>query len=140
MTNREFGEIVQGPMTPDGPSVDEIRAMRHGPGSFVRPDLRAPMGSAVVEGVLVAGDGTMTEDQAEQIRKAAGIGRENAHAARVARSYSDRRDPVTGEVIRTYEGGKVERLDGQPTKRAQQRREIPNPQVWYVDGDNEPAA
>jgi hypothetical protein len=140
MSNREFGEIVQGPMTPDGPSVDEIRAMRSPTSTFVRPDLRAPMAHAVVEGAAVAGDGTMTEDQADQIRKAAGIGRENAHAARVARSYSDRRDPITGEVIRTYEGGKVERLDGQPTKRAQQRQQIPNPRVWYVDGDDEPAA
>ncbi|MER6157531.1 hypothetical protein ABT147_18600 [Streptomyces sp. NPDC001868] len=111
MTNREFSEIVQGPMTPDGPSVEEIRAMRHGPGSFVRPDLRAPMGSAVIEGVVVAGDGTMTEEQADQIRKDAGIGRENAHAGQAAKSYTEHRDRVTGQAIRTYGDGRTEVVD-----------------------------
>lgn len=30
MSNREFGEIVQGPMTEDGPSVDDLRAQMYG--------------------------------------------------------------------------------------------------------------
>ncbi|GAA3180960.1 hypothetical protein GCM10010451_32660 [Streptomyces virens] len=111
MSNRDFGEIVQGPMTPEGPSVDEIRAMRSPTSTFVRRDLRAPMGSAVIKGVPVDGDGTMTEDQADQIRKAAGIGRENHHALKAAESYSDRRDPITGGVIRTWADGRTEIVD-----------------------------
>ncbi|MFG2639022.1 hypothetical protein ACGFX8_35910 [Streptomyces sp. NPDC048362] len=112
MSNRNFGEIVQGPMTPDGPSVDEIRAMRPGsPGSFHYRDERGPVDSAVIRGVPVAGDGTMTEEQAAQIRKAAGIGSENAHAGQVAKSFSEHRDPVTGVKIRTYEGGRTETVD-----------------------------
>ncbi|MET9847522.1 hypothetical protein [Streptomyces ossamyceticus] len=110
--SREFGEIVQGPMTPDGPSVDEIRAMRPGsPGSFHHRDERGPLDHAVVRGESVAGDGTMTEDQAAEIRKTAGIGRENLHAGQAARSYSEHRDPVTGFKIRTYEGGRTETVD-----------------------------
>ncbi|WP_200308845.1 hypothetical protein [Streptomyces adelaidensis] len=112
MTKREFGEIVQGPMTPDGPSVDEIRAMRPGsPGSFHHRDGRTPLDSAVIRGESVHGDGAMTEDQADQIRKAAGIGRENAHAGQVAKSYSEHRDRVTGQAIRTYEDGRTEIVD-----------------------------
>ncbi|MGW7356629.1 hypothetical protein ACWGI0_08260 [Streptomyces sp. NPDC054802] len=109
--SREFGEIVQGPMTPDGPSVDEIRAMRQGPGSFHHRDGRTPLDSAVIRGESVRGDGTMTEKDAAEIRKAAGIGRANAHAGQVAKSYSEHRNPVTGEVIRTYEGGRTEIVD-----------------------------
>lgn len=112
MSNRNFGEIVQGPMTPDGPSVDEIRAMRPGaPGSFHYQDGRTPLDHAVIRGESVAGDGTMTEEQADQIRKAAGIGRENAHAGQAAKSYSEHRDPVTGQAIRTYEDGRTEIVD-----------------------------
>jgi hypothetical protein len=109
--SREFGEIVQGPMTPDGPSVDEIRAMRSGPGSFHYRDGRTPLDSAVVRGESVAGDGTMTEAQAAEIRKTAGIGSENLHALQAARSYSEHRHPVTGDLIRTYEGGRTEVVD-----------------------------
>lgn len=112
MSNRDFGEVVQGPMTPDGPSVDEIRAMRQGsPGSFHYRDERGPLDHAVVRGESVAGDGSMTEDQADQIRKAAGIGRENHHALKAAESYSDRRDPITGGVIRTWADGRTEIVD-----------------------------
>ncbi|MEU9187568.1 hypothetical protein AB0D14_24110 [Streptomyces sp. NPDC048484] len=112
MSNREFGEIVQGPRTPDGPSVDEIRAMRPGaPGSFHYRDERGPLDSAVILGKVVAGDGTMTEEQAAQIRKAAGIGRENLHAGQAAKSYSEHRDPLTGVKIRTYEDGRTETVD-----------------------------
>ncbi|MEV6531023.1 hypothetical protein AB0M86_15705 [Streptomyces sp. NPDC051639] len=118
MTNRDFGEIVQGPMTPDGPSVDEIRAMRSPTSNFVRPDLRAPMGRAVVRGVPIEGDGTMTEQQAEQIRKAAGIGRQNAHEGQAAKSYSEHRDRVTGQAVRTYADGHTEVVDEtRPTSR-----------------------
>lgn len=112
MTNREFGEIVQGPMTPEGPSVDEIRAMRPGaPGSFHYRDKRGPLDSAVIRGESVQGDGTMTEEQAAEIRKAAGIGADNLHAGQVAKGYSDRRDPITGGVIRTWEDGRTEMVD-----------------------------
>nr|WSZ99553.1 hypothetical protein OH820_31345 [Streptomyces sp. NBC_00857] len=110
--SREFGEIVQGPMTPEGPSVDEIRAMRSGaPGSFHHRDGRTPLDSAVIRGESVHGDGTMTEAQAAQIRKTAGIGRANAHAGQVAKSYSEHRDRVTDQVIRTYEDGRTEIVD-----------------------------
>ncbi|MET7828503.1 hypothetical protein ABZT23_27965 [Streptomyces sp. NPDC005386] len=111
MTNREFGEIVQGPMTPDGPTVDEIRAMRQGPGSFHYRGGRGPLDSAVILGKSVPGDGTMTEEQAAQIRKTAGVGSENAHAGQAAKSYSEHRDRVTGEAIRTYADGHTEVVD-----------------------------
>ncbi|MFC9808489.1 hypothetical protein [Streptomyces griseoaurantiacus] len=110
--SREYGEIVQGPMTPDGPSVDEIRAMRPGsPGAFHHRDERGPLDHAVVRGKSVHGDGSMSEDQAAEIRKTAGIGRENLHALQAARSYSEHRDRVTGDLIRTYEGGRTEIVD-----------------------------
>lgn len=123
MTKREFGEIVQGPMTPEGPSVDEIRAMRSGaPGSFHHRDERGPLDHAVVRGESVAGDGAMTEEQAAEIRKTAGIGRENLHALQAARSYSEHRNPVTGELIRTYEGGRTEVVDeSRPASRVRGR-------------------
>lgn len=53
----------------------------------------------------------MTEAQAAQIRKTAGIGRANAHAGQVAKSYSEHRDRVTDQVIRTYEDGRTEIVD-----------------------------
>ncbi|MFF9862119.1 hypothetical protein [Streptomyces tendae] len=121
--SREFGEIVQGPMTPGGPSVDEIRAMRPGsPGSFHHRDERGPLDHAVVGGESIQGDGSMSEDQAAEIRKAAGIGRENLHAGQAARSYSEHRNPVTGELIRTYEGGRTEIVDeSRPASRVRGR-------------------
>jgi len=111
MSNRNFGEVVQGPMTPDGPSVDEIRAMRQGPGSFYHREDRTPLDFAVIRGEYVAGDGAVTEDQMAEIRKAAGIGAENHHQAQAAKAYSDRRDPMTGGVIRTWEDGRTELVD-----------------------------
>ncbi|MET7902053.1 hypothetical protein ABZS86_11390 [Streptomyces sp. NPDC005355] len=122
MTNRNFSEVVQGPMTPDGPSVDEIRAMRQPTSTFVRPDLRAPMGQAVIRGVQVEGDGTVSDDEMDEIRKAAGIGRENQHAAQVARSYVDHVDRETGDTIRTYEDGRTEVVDeSRPASRVRGR-------------------
>ncbi|MEV4338057.1 hypothetical protein [Streptomyces sp. NPDC049590] len=114
MTNREFGEAVQGPMTPDGPSVDEIRAARRDAGvagRFHHRESRTPLDSAVVRGESIPGDGTMTEAQAAEIRKAAGIGADNAHAGQAAKSYSDRRDPISGAVVRTWEDGRTETVD-----------------------------
>ncbi|MCF2130591.1 hypothetical protein L1I79_29790 [Strepomyces sp. STD 3.1] len=114
MTNRNFGQIVQGPMTPDGPSVDDLREEMYGgqvAGRFHYRDGRTPLDSAVVQGEPIEGDGTMTEEQAAQIRKAAGIGSANAHAARAAESYSERRDPITGQAIRTYADGRTEIVD-----------------------------
>ncbi|MFM9603581.1 hypothetical protein [Streptomyces turgidiscabies] len=134
MTNRNFGEIVQGPMTPDGPSVDEIRAMRPGsPGSFHYRDERGPLDSAVVGGESVAGDGAMTEEQADQIRKAAGIGSENLHALQAARSYSERYDPATGHLIRTYEDGRVVDMDADEN-RSERPDPVRYPKVWYGPG------
>ncbi|MFJ9817917.1 hypothetical protein ACIRU3_22175 [Streptomyces sp. NPDC101151] len=123
MTNRNFGEIVQGPVTPDGPSVDEIRAMRPGaPGSFHYRDERGPQDSAVIRGQSVQGDGSMSEKDAAEIRKAAGIGVANLHAGQAAKSYSEHRDPVTRELIRTYEGGRTEIVDeSRPASRVRGR-------------------
>ncbi|MEV5082853.1 hypothetical protein AB0K74_29870 [Streptomyces sp. NPDC056159] len=114
MANRNFGETVQGPMTPDGPSVDEIRAEMYGgqvAGRFTYRQGRTPLDSAVVRGESIPGDGTMTEQQAYEVRKAAGIGAANRHAGQAAESYMDRRDPTTGEVIRTYGDGRTEVVD-----------------------------
>ncbi|MEU9589853.1 hypothetical protein AB0D84_08990 [Streptomyces sp. NPDC048193] len=137
MTKREFGEIVLGPMTPDGPSVDEIRAMRPGaPGSFHYRDERGPLDSAVVRGEAVAGDGTVTEDQAAEIRKTAGIGRENLHALQAARSYSERYDSTTGHLIRTYEDGRVVDMDAEEN-RPERPDPVQYPKVWYGPGPDE---
>ncbi|QDI68790.1 hypothetical protein CD934_08905 [Streptomyces calvus] len=114
MSNRNFGEAVQGPMTPDGPSVDDLRAEMYGgqvAGRFTYREGRTPLDSAVIRGESVPGDGTMTEDQAAEIRKAAGIGAENHHQARAAESYSEHRDPTTGQAIRTYADGRTEAVD-----------------------------
>ncbi|MEV5009151.1 hypothetical protein [Streptomyces sp. NPDC055692] len=114
MSNRNFSEAVQGPRTPDGPSVDEIRAEMHGgqvAGRFFYRQGRTPLDSAVVRGESIPGDGTMTDDQADEIRKAAGIGRANLHTLQASESYMDRRDPTTGEVIRTYGDGRTEVVD-----------------------------
>ncbi|MEU0246655.1 hypothetical protein ABZ192_20430 [Streptomyces sp. NPDC006235] len=125
MTNREFGEVVQGPMTPDGPSVDEIRAGMYGgqvAGQFHYRNGRTVLDSAVVRGEPVAGDGTMTEEQADQIRKTAGIGSENLHALQAAESYSEHRDPLTGQAIRTYADGRTEVVDeSRPASRVRGR-------------------
>ncbi|MGW7281761.1 hypothetical protein ACWGIV_26390 [Streptomyces sp. NPDC054844] len=111
MSNRNFGEVVQGPMTPDGPTVDEIRAMRQGSGSFHHREGRTPLDSAVIQGESVPGDGAISEDQMAEIRKAAGIGRENHHQAQAAKAYSDRRDLTTGGVVRTWEDDRTELVD-----------------------------
>ncbi|MFG2358059.1 hypothetical protein [Streptomyces sp. NPDC048521] len=114
MSNRNFSQAVQGPMTPDGPSVEDLRAEMYGgqvAGRFHHRESRTPLDSAVVQGESIPGDGTMTEDQAAEIRKAAGIGADNAHAGQAAKSYSDRRDPISGGVIRTWEDGRTETVD-----------------------------
>ncbi|MBL3665641.1 hypothetical protein JL475_06420 [Streptomyces sp. M2CJ-2] len=114
MSNRNFGEVVQGPMTPDGPSVEDLRAEMHGgqvAGRFRYRDERGPQDAAVIRGESVAGDGAVTEAQMAEIRKAAGIGADHRHAAHAAKSFSDRRDPVTGGVIRTWEDGRTELVD-----------------------------
>ncbi|MEU3199455.1 hypothetical protein [Streptomyces sp. NPDC006996] len=114
MTNREFGEVVQGPMTEDGPSVDDLRAQMYGgqvAGRYTYREDRTPQDSAVIRGRSEAGDGTLTEDQMAEIRKTAGIGAANRHEAQAAKAYTDRRNPLTGEVIRTYEDGRTEIVD-----------------------------
>ena len=114
MSNREFGEIVQGPMTEDGPSVDDLRAQMYGgqvAGRYSYRGDRTPQDSAVVRGKAEAGDGTLTDEDVAEIRKTAGIGAANRHKVQAAKAYTDRRDPLTGEVIRTYEDGRTEIVD-----------------------------
>jgi hypothetical protein len=53
----------------------------------------------------------MTEEQADQIRKTAGIGADNLAALKGAESYSEHRDPITGHAIRTYGDGRTETVD-----------------------------
>lgn len=110
MTNREFSQITQGPVTPDGPSVDEIRADLFGgrvAGAFTFRDAEAPMESAVIEGVSVEGDGTVTEEQMAQVRRSAGVRAEDRREMPDEKSFSVHRDAVTGELVRT-------RADGRP--------------------------
>ncbi|GAA2246512.1 hypothetical protein GCM10010145_11960 [Streptomyces ruber] len=112
MTNRNSGEVVQGPMTSDGPSVEELRAARPGStGGFYHRGERGPLDCAVIWGEVVAGDGTVTDDQMAEVRKAAAIGADSRHAAQVAKSFTERRDPMTGQAIRTYEDGRSELVD-----------------------------
>ncbi|MEV7128644.1 hypothetical protein [Streptomyces sp. NPDC093260] len=138
MSNRDFSEAVQGPRSTDGPSVDEIRAEMYGgqvAGRFFYRDGRTERDSAVIQGQPVEGDGTMTDDQADEIRKTAGIGADHRHALQAAESYMDRRDPISGHTIRTYGDGRVVDLDAEPTKAGPDRVEYPR--VWYGD---DPAA
>ncbi|WP_405506878.1 hypothetical protein OG323_08990 [Streptomyces cyaneofuscatus] len=110
MTNREFSQTAQGPMTPEGPSVDEIRADLYGgqvAGRFAFRDTEVPMASAVIEGVSVEGDGTVTEEQMAQVRRSAGVRAEDRRALPDEKSFSVHRDTVTGELVRT-------RADGRP--------------------------
>ncbi|MFM9620825.1 hypothetical protein ACKI14_23070 [Streptomyces turgidiscabies] len=135
--SREFGEIVQGPMTPDGPSVEQIRAMRSGaPGSFHYRDGRGPLDSAVVGGESVAGDGAMTDADADQIRKEFGIGSENRHALQAAESYVEHADRTTGHLIRTYGDGRVVDMDAEEN-RPERPDPVQYPKVWYGPGTDE---
>ncbi|MEU2070421.1 hypothetical protein [Streptomyces anulatus] len=114
MTNRDFGQIVQGPTTPDGPSVDEIRADLYGgqvAGAFTYRDAKAPVESAVIEGVSIQGDGTVTEEQMAQVRRSAGVRAEDRRALPDEKSFSLHRDAGTGDLVRT-------RADGRPGSRA----------------------
>ena len=114
MTNRNFDQIVQGPMTPDGPSVDEIRADLYGgqvAGRFASRGAETPVESAVIEGVSIPGDGTVTEEQMAQVRRSAGVRAEDRRALPDEKSFSLHRDAGTGELVRT-------RADGRPGGRA----------------------
>lgn len=112
MQDRDFSEGTRGPAEPDGPTVDEIRAQMTGrvAGSFVYEGPRGALASSVWRGEENRqGDGTATDAEVDHVRKVMGIGRDNMHEQKVARSYVERRDPVTGQVVRTYEDGRVER-------------------------------
>jgi len=143
MTNREYGQIVQGPMTSDGPSVDDLRAQMHGGQVASEFAYREPQGvqvASVTQGEEVRqGDGTMTDADAAQIRRTAGIGQDNRHAADVAKSYSERRDPLTGHALRTYDDGRTEDMDADEAK-PRRRQPIQTPKVWYGTGQDDPAA
>ncbi|MFE5404576.1 hypothetical protein ACFQ9Z_25155 [Streptomyces sp. NPDC056580] len=139
MSNRDFSEAVQGPRSTGGPSVEELRAEMYGgqvAGRFFYREGRTPLDWAVVRGESIPGDGTMTEDQAAEIRKAAGVGHENLHALQAAESYVDRHDPVTGHEIRTYGDGRVVDLDVEENQ-PQRSDRVEYPRVWYGD---DPAA
>ncbi|PWK67190.1 hypothetical protein BCL76_10995 [Streptomyces sp. CG 926] len=104
MTNREFGETTYGPATPEGPSVDDLR--RHGrstPGSSFTHREKARVTDHAVTAGEVVNDATRGEvseaDMAEWLEAATARQRENAPDLR---SFVERRDPMTGEVIRTY--------------------------------------
>ncbi|CAA19409.1 MULTISPECIES: hypothetical protein [Streptomyces] len=134
MSNRDFSEDVQGPRSTDGPSVDDLRAEMYGgqvAGRFHYRESRTERDSAVIQGTPVLGDGTMTDDQAAEIRKSFGIGADLRHAAQAAESYMDRRDPTSGHTIRTYGNGRVVDLDAEPTQTGSDRVEYPR--VWYGD-------
>ncbi|MEV7295617.1 hypothetical protein AB0N79_28935 [Streptomyces microflavus] len=122
MTNREFSQVAQGPMTPDGPSVDEIRADLYGDraaGRFASRGAEAPVESAVVEGVSIPGDGTVTEEQMAQVRRSAGVRAEDRRAAPDEKSFSVHRDTVTGELVRTHADGRTDQVaEGRPGSRA----------------------
>ncbi|MFJ4708412.1 hypothetical protein ACIP6I_26660 [Streptomyces anulatus] len=111
MTNRNFSQAVQGPMTPEGPSVDEIRADLYegqAAGRFASRGAEAPVESAVVEGVPIPGDGTVTEEQMAQVRRSAGVRAEDRRAAPDEKSFSVHRDTVTGELVRTHADGRTD--------------------------------
>ncbi|WP_306339582.1 hypothetical protein [Streptomyces sp. AS13] len=122
MTNREFSQVAQGPMTPDGPSVDEIRADLYGgqaAGRFASRGAEAPVESAVVEGVSIPGDGTVTEEQMAQVRRSAGVRSEDRRALPDEKSCSVHRDTVTGELVRTRADGRADQVaEGRPGSRA----------------------
>ncbi|MFI9117887.1 hypothetical protein ACIGW0_00510 [Streptomyces bikiniensis] len=106
MTNDEFGEMTNGPTTPDGPTVDELRKMRRG--YTVSPNRadRAGAAHAVVDGVFVrdGSGGAVAEDEAQAIRRAKAAASERTDP----RSFTEYRDRVTGQVVRTYEDGRTE--------------------------------
>ncbi|MEH0562631.1 hypothetical protein QBA37_25840 [Streptomyces silvae] len=115
MTNRNFGQIVQGPMTPDGPSVDDLRAQMHGSqgaGAFTFRDSQGPATASVTNGQETRqGDGTVTDDEIEKYRLAATASGQRAMPD--ARSFVERRDPTTGVATRTYDDGRTEEVDEQ---------------------------
>jgi hypothetical protein len=114
MTNRNFSQIVWGPMTPDAPSVDEIRADLYGgqvAGRFAFRDAEGVTTASVTDGQETRrGDGTVTEDQMAEIRKSAGTRAEDRRDLPDPKSYVERRDPTTGVATRTYGDGRTEQV------------------------------
>ncbi|KOU97415.1 hypothetical protein ADK91_32815 [Streptomyces sp. XY511] len=110
MTNRNFGETTYGPATPEGPSVDDLRrSSRSTPGeTFSYREKARVTDHAVTDGAVV-NDGThgeISDADMEAFRQSA-TARHRAQAPDL-RSYTERRDPVTLEVIRTYADGRAE--------------------------------
>ncbi len=111
MTNREFGQVVQGPMTPDGPSVDEIRADLHGSQAFAVRESQGPTTASVTDGQETRqGDGTVTEEEMAEIRRSAGTRAEDRRDLPDPKSYVEHRDPTTGVATRTYGDGRTEEV------------------------------
>ncbi|MFF6858488.1 hypothetical protein ACFY9H_24305 [Streptomyces bacillaris] len=113
MTNREFGQIVQGPMTPDGPSVDDLRADLHGSqaGAFAVRESQGPATASVTDGQETRqGDGTVTEEEMAEIRRSAGTRAEDRRDLPDPKSYVEHRDPTTGVATRTYGDGRTEEV------------------------------
>ncbi|MFC7790968.1 hypothetical protein [Streptomyces cinereoruber] len=130
MTNREFGEMTNGPTTPDGPTVDELRKMRRGyTVSPSRAD-RAGAAHAVVDGVLVrdGSGGAVAEDEAQAIRRTRAAASERTDP----RSFTEYRDQATRQVVRTYEDGRTAPAPA-ASRPVSQRGDYPR--VWYIDMD-----
>jgi len=134
MTNRT--EITRGPTTPDGPSVDELRTMRHG----YEETSRRVTDHAIANGqALNAGTGgEVADDEMTALRRTAS--RTGQRARKSSRqhpaSYTEARDPVTRQIVRRYEDGRTETradLDGQP----QRRNTVEYPRVWYPEPEDD---
>lgn len=108
MQNANSGtEMTKGPTTPDGPSVDELRQMRRG---YTEPSRRV-RDHAVVDGKVLNTDpgGEVADYEGTALRGIVTLSRTMRRGD--PKSYSEARDPQTGQVVRTYEDGRVERRD-----------------------------
>ncbi|SFL04821.1 hypothetical protein [Streptomyces pini] len=124
MTNREFSQVVQGPMTPDGPSVDDLRAQMHGGQVagrfFTSGDAGRVHTATVTNGQSEDGDGTVTDEEMARYRRVAT--HQGRREAPDERSHVLSRDPLTGQMVRTYADGTTEAVDEQ-ARRAARRGE-----------------
>ncbi|MFD7570693.1 hypothetical protein ACFV6U_09220 [Streptomyces sp. NPDC059810] len=107
MTKRT--EITQGPTTPDGPTVDEIRAAaRRG----YTETSRRVTDHAVVRGMVLNTDpgGEVAEHEMAALRRTASHSgqRRRESSRQYPQSYTESRDPATGQVVRRYEDGRTE--------------------------------
>ncbi|MEU3599532.1 hypothetical protein ABZ714_12520 [Streptomyces sp. NPDC006798] len=101
-------EITQGPTTPDGPSVDELRTMRRG----YEETSRRVTDHCVANGMALNTDpgGEVAEHEMAALRRTASHSGQRARTTsrQHPESYTEARDPVTRAVVRTYEDGRTE--------------------------------